>query len=155
MLPLLLALVLQTVPAPTVVAPNAPYTLLWTHQGDPGVQFRLYIDGAVVHNYTSAELTKSATPDATGVYSYSAAGIPMAAPGSHTLILSAYVACSLNGSATLSECEAKSDPLNQLTAYTAAPAKPGGFVIKITIVVKPTGGDDPPTVEVTKIGGVA
>lgn len=115
---------------PIVIGPGTSYTIQFLHDGQRDPQFRLWIDGQIVKNYTSAEVTKSAQPDANGQYTYAVPGLPIA-KGAHTLMLSAVNAAG----------ETKSDPLGVSGDWATAPAKPGSLlIIKVTVQTQGGGG---------------
>jgi hypothetical protein len=101
------------------IAPNTAFTIAF--DGNDTDSFRLWCEGNIVKNYTSAELTlgKSATKNADGTYTFTVSA-PGLASGMHSCLVSAFN--------TLGET--KSDPIQ--IPVGNLPMKP----INLKVVVK-------------------
>lgn len=88
---LLLAYVLSSQPTLTVtVKPGTPITITWDQPAeDTPSSFRIWVDGNIVKNIPTAELTKAPAPNADGSLAYTATapGLPV---GTHTMFVSAW-----------------------------------------------------------------
>lgn len=62
-----------------VVAPNTPIRVAWDYDVPTGTSFSILVDGTIVKNFSSADLTVTALPNLTG-WSYEAT-MPGVAPG--------------------------------------------------------------------------
>lgn len=69
--------------------PNTPFDVQWEHDGKDNARFRMWCDGGIIKNYAPSELTKSATADAEGFFTYTAKA-PGLALGEHDCFVSAY-----------------------------------------------------------------
>lgn len=126
MVKLAIAFVLLAQTLTVTIKPATPFVITWDQPpSDDPLSFRLWCDGAIVKNYTAAELTKAAAPNADGSTSYTATapGLPS---GSHSCLVSAFNPIA----------EAKSDAIPLLVG--TAPATP----IKLRIVVSVGGSGD-------------
>lgn len=85
---MLLLMLMQLGPATLALKPNVPFEVEWQHDGRDNPGFRLWCNGAIVKNWPTAEITRSATPVADlFTYAATAPGLP---PGTHSCLVSAY-----------------------------------------------------------------
>lgn len=101
------------------IAPATPFTITWDQPAsDPTIAYRWWCDGEIKKNYSAAELTRAAAPNADGSVTITAPapGLPA---GAHSCLVSAYNPIG----------EAKSDPVPIVVG--TAPATP----VKLRIVV--------------------
>ena len=111
-----------------IVKPATPFTLTWDAPVEtPPPSFRLWVDGAIVKNWTAAEVTKAATPNADGTVAVTALA-PGLAAGTHQVVVSAYN--------DVGESKSTAIPITVGTA----PATP----LHLRVVVTTPGGDPPP-----------
>lgn len=115
---LIFSLVIQT--TTVSIKPNTPWLFQFPHNQQDGASYRLWCDGAIVKNYSDAEISagKSITVNADSdfIFTLTAPGLPI---GKHTCLMSAY---NLVG-------EAKGDstdiPIGNI------PMKPGTIVVVV------------------------
>jgi hypothetical protein len=123
------ALFAQTPQLTVALRPQEPFTVGW--QGYPTDQFRWWCDGAIVKNFTAAELTKGTTvlsPETEFVeISATVPGLP---EGSHSCAVSSYTAfMELAGIA-----DKKSVPIPLLVGNEAR--TPISLRVIVTVVIK-------------------
>lgn len=115
---LILSLVIQT--ATVSIKPNTPWIFQFPHNQQDGASYRLWCDGAILKNYSDAEISagKSSTVNANGdfIFTLTAPGL---ATGKHTCLMSAYNVIG----------EAKGDPID--IPIGNIPMKPGTIVVVV------------------------
>ena len=119
--------------APPVIAPGETGQLEWSYVVDPNrpVKFRLWVDGVIVKNFATADLTESGTTPR--IYTTNPgvlAPFTAAQIGPHTLALTAYDASGESARAELAV----------MMGFTTPPLPPSG--VKYKIVGTGTSGPD-------------
>jgi hypothetical protein len=113
----------QTPPPAVVIAPGAPLQLEWDYTIDPNrpVQFRLWVDGAIVRNFVSSDLVIAGNVVTTkaGVV----APFTTAQRGTRTLAVTAFDA---EGDSPRSD-----NQLNVIVGFGTVPPSPSGLRIKV------------------------
>lgn len=118
----------------TTIEPGAPIFATWTWTPNPArpVSFRLWRDGEIIKNFTTADLTVSGTSPQTFITN--AGVIPpftAAQRGARTLSLTAYdPACE---AAQQQGCESNRArvSITVQVGFTSPPPDPGGFAVKV------------------------
>ena len=121
LLTLLLALAFQPVLSVTLT-PNQPFRVEWW--ASPDDAFRWWCNDEIKQNFTTAQLTKDPTPDASGAIRYEAQ-VPGMPAGTYSCQVSAYTPLGI---------ESKSAPIPVTMAMTGAPRTP--FGLRVIVVVK-------------------
>lgn len=104
--------------------PATQVTIQWEHDGGEDAQFRLLVDSVVVKTWTAQEMTKSATANSVGDFTYTAPYVAGFNKGNHTVQVEAFNAFASTAS----------DPLSIMVG--TAPRKPKNTTITVIISIR-------------------